>query len=346
VRIADYKVSYVEDQALFDSGFKRFWLGVLFLVILVVPVLASPFQMHMINQAVVAIIAALGLNLLIGNTGLVSLGHAAFLAIGAYSTTLLVTHFSVPFFIAAILGAVVAAVFGAVVALPALRLKGLYLALVTMGFAFVLDFAIRRSDFLGRDNGLPVPRPSLGPLEMSSSTRWYFVLVVVATLCAFGVKNLLRRRTGRAFAAIRDRDIAASITGVSLTQYKVLSFTLSSAMAGLAGGFYAGVVGFINPAHFSLLLSVQYIAMIIVGGLGSVLGSIVGALFMVLMPEVIRWLLQGRVEFLAQGFDDLRIALFGLIIVVMLVWEPDGFAGRWRDIKAYFTAWPYRYLQS
>ncbi|KQY63484.1 MULTISPECIES: branched-chain amino acid ABC transporter permease [unclassified Nocardioides] len=342
MRTAYYKVSYLKDAALYDSKFSRFWMIVLGVAVLAVPLVVSPFQIYLVNQALIAAIAAIGLNLLIGNTGLVSLGHAAFMAIGAYTTALVSVHWSFPFLLAVLTGAGAAALFGTVAALPALRLKGLYLALVTMGFAFVVDFVIRRSDLLGRDNGLLVPIPSIGPLIITTSEQWYFLLVIVLALIAMGVKNLIRRGTGRAFAAIRDRDIAAAIMGVNLTHYKILAFALSSAIAGLAGGFYASLIGFINPAHFNLLLSVEFIAMIIIGGLGSVLGSIVGALFLTFLPELIRGTLEGRFTFLDENFEDFRIALFGFIIVVVLVREPDGFVGRWRDTKNYFRAWPYR----
>ncbi len=342
MRTAHYKVSYLKDAALFDGAFTRFWLGVLIVGVVLVPMMVPEFQLHILNQALVAAVAVIGLNLLIGNTGLISLGHAAFMSIGAYSTVLLTTELGAPYLVAVSGGAAMASAFGIVVSLPALRLKGLYLALVTMGFAFVVDFAIRRSDLLGRDNGLAMPMPSIAMTPLDSTRRWYFVLVVVVAVVAIGVKNLMRRGTGRALAAIRDRDIAASISGVSLTHYKMLSFALSSALAGLAGGLYAGLIGFINPAHFSLLLSVEFIAMIIIGGLGTVLGSILGALFLTFLPEIIRSLLEGRSAFLDEGFDDFRTALFGLIIVAVLVWEPDGFVGRWRDTKSYFRAWPYR----
>lgn len=342
MRTAHYKVSYIKDNALFDGAFTRFWLGGLVLGILLLPIIVPEFQLYVVNQALVTAVAVIGLNLLIGNTGLISLGHAAFMAIGAYSTALLTTEVGFPFVLAVLGGAAIAAGFGVVVALPALRLKGLYLALVTMGFAFVVDFTIRRTDLLGRDNGLAIPTPRIGGLWIDSTQRWYFLLIVILLFCALGVKNLTRRGTGRAFAAIRDRDIAASITGVSITHTKMLSFGLSSAIAGLAGGLYAGLIGFINPAHFSLLLSVEFIAMIIVGGLGTVLGSILGALFLTFLPEIIRSLLEGRFAFLDTKFDDFRMALFGLVIVIVLVWEPDGFVGRWRDTKTYFRSWPYR----
>lgn len=342
MRTAHYKVSYTKDTALFDGVFVRFWLGALVIGVLALPALIPEFQLHIVNQALIAAVAVIGLNLLIGNTGLISLGHAAFMAIGAYSTVLLTVEVGLPFVLAVPAAAAIAALFGIVVSLPALRLKGLYLALVTMGFAFVVDFAIRRTDLLGRDNGLAMPTPAIGMTPLDTTQRWYFLLVLVLAACALGTKNLLRRGTGRAFAAIRDRDIAASITGISLTYYKMLSFALSSAVAGLAGGLYAGFTGFINPAHFSLLLSVEFIAMIIIGGLGTVLGSILGALFITFLPEIIRALMEGRFAFLDNGFDDFRTALFGLIIVAVLVWEPDGFVGRWRDIQSYFRAWPFR----
>lgn len=344
MRTAYYKVSYLKDSAIHDSLLSRTALVLLGLAILAIPLVVSPFQIYLLNQALIAAIAAIGLNLLIGNTGLVSLGHAAFIAIGAYTTALTMTHWSFPFLLALLSGACAAAFFGTIAALPALRLKGLYLALVTMGFAFVVDFVIRRSDLLGRDNGVAVPPPSIGPLQITTSTQWYFILIVFLTLIALGVKNLIRRGTGRAFAAIRDRDIAASIMGVNLTHYKILAFALSSAIAGLAGGLYAGLIGFINPAHFSLLLSVEFIAMIIIGGLGSVLGSILGALFLTFLPELIRRSMEGQFAFIDDNFEDFRAALVGLIIVLVLVREPDGFVGRWRDTKNYFRAWPYRQI--
>lgn len=343
MRTATFKTDYIRDQRLFDSPQQRASLVIGALLVLGMPAVLSNYLLLVFNLTLIAAIAAIGLNLLTGSTGLVSLGHAAFVAIGAYTTSLLMTHTGAPFLVAMLAGGLVAALVGVVVGLPALRIKGLYLALMTMGFAFVVQFAIRNSDVAGGTIGLPVPRASVFGFLINSEVRFFYLVLPILVLTAMASKNILRRRSGRAFSAVRDRDIAAEIIGISLVRYKLLSFAVSSAFAGLAGGLYAAKVGYISAEHFSLLLSVQYIAMIIVGGLGTVIGAILGALFMTIIPELLI-VIGDRLDVTSSGFDDLRFATFGLLIVLVLIFEPEGLAGWWRDVKAYFRAWPFRYV--
>jgi branched-chain amino acid transport system permease protein len=348
IRSKTFRESYYEDIKLFKTIWIKSWMGLLLVVLGILPFLGDPYIVYIVNISCIATIAALGLNILTGFTGQISLGHAAFFAIGAYCTAIISSRFQIPFWICLPASGFVAACAGLLVGIPCLRLKGLYLAMATMSFGVVVEYLSVTWESLTKGvRGIGVPTMNIFGYALDSNEKLYYLLLVVTALAIIAATNLMRTRVGRAFIAIRDRDIAAEIMGVNLTLYKVMAFVLSSFYAGVAGGLYAYVMHYIHPDHFTLLLSIQYLAMIIVGGLGSILGSIFGAVFITIIPEFIKALAQFLTLLfpaLQDKYDDgWNIAAFGLLIMLFLIFEPKGLSGIWIRIKTCFKNWPYTY---
>jgi branched-chain amino acid transport system permease protein len=347
VSSGDFKETYQDDIKIFQTSFVKFWLLILGLTLLAFPFLASKYLIYLANLSGVAIIGALGINLLTGYTGQVSLGHAAFLAIGAYTSAILAARFELPFYVLVPVSGLFAAFCGLIIGIPSLRLRGLYLVITTLAFQFIVEHIIYRWESLTMgDNGIALASPSIAGLTLDSDRRFYYLVLVVVVLCAVSMKNLTRTRVGRAFQAIRDRDITAETMGVNLTKYKLLAFSLSSFYAGVAGSLYAYYLTFISPDHFTLMVSIQYIAMIIVGGMGSVLGSIFGALFITLLPEVLGAMTRALGEFFpafVSRLGDVKGIVYGLVIVCFLIYQPAGIFGWWIKIKTWFKTYPFTY---
>ncbi|MBW2203393.1 MAG: branched-chain amino acid ABC transporter permease [Deltaproteobacteria bacterium] len=317
-----FRESYREDIKLFQTIWIKVWLGLFLVLFLILPLVADAYIIYLVNLSEIAILGALGLNILTGCTGQISLGHAAFMAIGAYTVGILTFNFDTSFWIALPLAGVMSAAAGVVIGIPCLRLKGLYLAMATMVFGEVIT-------------------------HLSIDEKFYYLMFSITALLLLAAKNMLRTKVGRAFIAIRDRDIAAESMGVSLTRYKVLAFALSSFYVGIAGGFYAYYTSYVHPEHFNIMLSIEFIAMIIIGGMGTVLGSIFGAIFITLVPEGLRWVSYsiGQIyPVVADKFsDDWNIAFFGLLIMLFLIFEPGGLVAIWERIKTSFKTWPFTY---
>ena len=223
----------------------------------------------------------------------------------------------------------------------------MYLVVTTLAFQFIVEHIIYHWEGLTQgDKGIKLQTPSLAGYSFDSFESFYYVILVMAVLTAVFTKNLAMSRTGRAFVAVRDRDIAAEIIGVHVAKYKILSFVISSFIAGMAGGLYAYLLGLISPDYFTFDKSILYVAMIIVGGMGTVLGSILGAVFMVLLPEVINAVsgpLASTYPILATRIGGLALAIYGIIIILFLLLEPNGLFGIWIRIKRYWKTWPYSY---
>lgn len=322
----------------------RLWMAVV--LVLLLPFILSPFWLSVTNRIGIAIIGAIGLNILTGFTGQISLGQGGFLAVGAYTSGLLVVRLGLPTLLAIVLAVVFTALVGAVFGLPALRLKGLYLAIATLASQFIIIYLVRNSEWItqGRDS-ISVPRPELFGFQLVGDFRWYWVITGCAILATIAGRNLFRSGIGRAFMAVRDQDIAASALGVNLTSYKVLSFAVSSGFVGLAGAL-TGHYRIITFERFELVTSIEYLAMIIVGGLGSILGAILGAIFIVLLPAAIEQLgtsVRGVFPGLTAQLPALQLAAFGLVIILFLIFEPRGLARMWQRSKDYFRLWPFRY---
>jgi len=306
----------------------------------------------MINYMAINVIVTVGLNILVGYTGQISLGHAGFFAIGAYGTVLLMANLHFPFLLALVCSALIAAFFGFILGLPALRLEGPYLAIATLGFGMAITQVIGRWQVFGGRMGLEAPDLSLGPLIIDTDRRLYFVIVTIAFLLILAARNLMKTRVGRAFIAIRDSDIAAETMGVNLTLYKTLAFAVSAFYAGVAGGLMAFLLGFINPSSFNFILSIYFLAFVIVGGLGSIFGSIMGGVVMTWLLLVLDkvqelpYLGAVLISFSERwmnlaGLPNIASIIFGLIIILLVVFEPLGLYGFWIRTKIYWKTWPF-----
>jgi branched-chain amino acid transport system permease protein len=347
MRVGDYKETYAADEAVFSTPTSRFWLGVLLAALAVFPFVAGDYLLYMANLTGVAIIGAVGLNILTGAAGQISLGHAAFVGIGAYTTAILTSRLGLPFALCLPLSGISAALFGVIVGAPSMRMKGLYLCIATLAAQMIFMFLfIHWESLTGGIRGINVPAPEIFGIKLDNEFRLYFVTVPLVVILVAAARNLFRTRVGRAFIAIRDRDISAELMGINLFRYKLYAFAASSFYAGVAGCLSAYLVKVVTPEHFPLHESVRYLAMIIVGGLGSILGSIFGAIFMTLVPEVLQsclGLFSGLSERVMSYLFPLQTVVFGLLIVLFLVLEPHGLAEMWRRLKDYFRLWPFEY---
>jgi branched-chain amino acid transport system permease protein len=348
MRIGSAKETYAADAALFDSRTQGAWLLVLMLVLAAFPFIASEYWLYLACLVCINIISAMGLNILIGYTGLVSLGQAAFMGLGAYTVAVMQARLGTPMLLNLLAAGGVALVAGVLVGLPSLRVKGLYLAIATIAAGVIAHFAFSHfTQLTGGSAGITVAPARWFGIDLDSSFRMYWVIVPLTGLMLVGAANLFRTRIGRAFVAIRDRDISAAVLGIALLPYKLLSFAIASFYAGVAGGLFAYFFRAITPESFPLLMSIFFLAAIIVGGMGSVLGSVLGAVFMTLVPEVLKLLVGALPESIVGGnamlvLSPVRTIVFGLMIVLFLILEPHGLAEIWRRARRLFHLWPFR----
>jgi branched-chain amino acid transport system permease protein len=347
MRCGDFKESYIKDEEIFQSVFVKFWLALFLLFLCIIPFLVNAYILYIANLIGFAIIGAVGLNILTGFTGQISLGHAAFVGVGGYTTAILMTKLNFSFWLALPFAGFVAALAGLIIGIPSLRVKGLYLCMATLAAQFIFEFIFIHWESMTRGiRGINVPAPSIGGFAINTEQRFYYLTLVVVILAVIFARNLIRSRVGRAFVAIRDRDLAAEIMGISLFRYKLTAFAISSFYAGVAGALWVCFMRIVTPDHFPFHLSIQYLAMVIVGGLGSVLGSIFGAVFMILTPEILNVLssaLREMIPGMGQLFIPMKEVVFGALIVLFLIFEPRGLAEIWRRVKAFFLLWPFSY---
>lgn len=345
MRIGSAKQSYAADAALFDSRTQWAWVAVLAASLLAFPFVANEYWLYLACLVAINIASTAGLNLLTGYTGLVSLGQSAFMGLGAYTVAILQIRYGTPMLLNLLAGGVVAMLAGVVVGVPSLRVKGLYLAIATIAAGVIAHFVFSHfADLTGGSAGLSVPPAQVLGVVLDSSFKLYWVIVPITVLLLIGAANLFRTRIGRAFIAIRDRDISAEVLGIPLLRYKLLSFAISSFYAGVAGGLFAYFFRAITPESFPLIMSIFFLAAVIVGGMGTMLGSVLGAVFMTLVPEVLKlivgWLPLGDSAMLV--LSPVRTIVFGLMIVLFLIFEPHGLAEVWRRIRRLFHLWPFR----
>jgi len=344
--MANFKVSYREDTALFQNLWVRSWLVIFIVAMLLIPFLLSRYQLSILNEMGIAVIGALGLNLLIGYTGQISLGHGAFVAIGAYTSGLLAGTMGVPFIISLPLSGLMAAGLSLIVGVPSLRLKGLYLALGTLAFGFIIEYVLFHWDLTSGDRGMAVPKIGAAGFFIETERQFFYLIMFFAVIATVVAKNLARTKIGRSFVAIRDRDIAAEAMGISLSKYKIMAFAVAAFYAGVAGSLMAYYQKWIVPGNFDITLSIAYIAMIVLGGMGTILGSILGAILITGIPHGIVYLtdvLRSTYPNLSSLVVDLKLGIFGLVIVLTLLFEPQGLVGIYRRIKVYWKTWPFRY---
>ncbi len=353
---------YEDDFALLAGRWERIGFALLVTFLLIYPFAASVNWVTVANLAMIAVVGSTALMILTGFTGQISLGHAAFLAIGAYTTAILGQRLGLPFWLAMPASGLMAAAVGLLVGPFALRLEGLYLAIVTIGLTFLVNhLLLSMPDLTGGHVGLMVPahlgfgEPGatltpftdtlrLGGMTISFEHKLYGVFLVVTVLTVLAARNLARSNTGRAMMAVRDHDLAASVMGVSPARTKIIAFGLSSFFAGVAGSMFGLQQQFLTvDPPFNLLMSVQYIAMIVLGGIGTVFGAVAGALAFVFLSPLLE-ILGRHTPLLSQlSSSQQSTLLFAILVIACLTFEPLGLYGIWLRIKRYFLAWPFRY---
>jgi len=348
----DMKRDYYEDVQVFTSKVIVFWLGILILALAVFPFIAKNYYVYIANYMAINVIVVVGLNLLVGYTGQISMGHAGFFAIGAYGTIVLMTQAHFPFLLALPCAGLVAALFGFLLGLPALRLEGPYLAIATLGFGITATQIIGKIKIFGERQGLHAPDLTIGSWHIQTDRDFYFVLIPITILLVLLARNIVKTKVGRAFISIRDADIAAETMGVNLTFYKTLAFAVSAFYAGVGGGLYAFVLRFIEPELFNMFMSVMFLTMAVVGGLGSMMGPVAGACLLGLLDLQLRNILEipyfgqwikalSESWFTMTGVSNIQLIVFGLILVLIMLFEPLGIFGIWIRTKKYWKMWPF-----
>ncbi len=325
------------------------WIPVLLIAVVALPFVlesvtsAHRYYLYVLNLAGIYMILTVGLDLLSGYTGLISLGQAAFLAIGAYASAILVDQLGVPFGLSLILSPFIAGLAGLVIGFPALRISGMYLALTTMGFGFIVTrLIIALRTWTHGAGGLQVSPPQFFGFILKNDWHNYFLIYTFVVLAVVGGRRLARSKIGRAFTAIRDSETAAEATGINLAKYKMLAFFVSGCLAGLAGVLFAHTSRFVSTDHFSSLLSISFIVMVLVGGVGSIYGAALGTLFIVLLdnlfvPQFKDWL----TGFVKVETGEVQALLFGLTMFLFILFQPQGLYGMWLKIRIYWKLFPF-----
>lgn len=345
MRTGDFKETHAQLVQLTDSAVVRAWTVALLLALVALPYLVGNYGVALATGVLVAVVGAVGLNLLTGMTGLISVGQSGFLAIGAYTNALLLADAKWPIWASLPAAGAMAGLLSLLVGIPSLRLKGLYLAITTLAFAFIVNHVILYEEALTHGpNGVFLPAVRLFGLDVSRDRPLYFLVLAVTVVVVLAVLNIRRTRIGRAFLAIRDHDIAARVMGIDLVRYKLLAFAISSAIVGIAGALMSLQIRFVNIDVFGLILSIEALAIIILGGLASTAGAILGAIFLSLLPEAIRLAFElfgstQSVTYTTYVYEIRGIA-YGVVIVAFLRFKPDGLIGFWHDIRRYWTHWP------
>jgi branched-chain amino acid transport system permease protein len=345
-RSGHFRTSYAEDIALLGTRLERAGLALLAVALAAFPLVASPFALDLACQVFLASVGALSLMLLTGYAGQISLGHAGLIAAGAFTVGILFRETDAPFWVTLPAAALVGALLGIIFGLPSLRLRGLYLAVSTLALHFVVVYAGGEYESRrGFSTGIVIDPPRLGGLPITDNRAWYFILLAAAAATLLVSINLLRSRTGRAWRAIRARETVAEALGIGIAGHKLLAFVISSAITAVAGALFAYYRGFVSVEAFSLFLTIQYVAMVIIGGMGSLLGALLGAAFVTVFPYVIEralLALPGAQTYAGQLFA-VNYAAFGLVMIVFLVFEPLGLVGIWHRIQGYFLMWPFKH---
>lgn len=341
-----FRRSYADEFRLIETPVSRAMMLLFGVLLLGFPFVASAFYVDLATQVFLAAIGALALMLLTGIAGQISLGHAGLIAAGAFTAGILYKEFGAPFWVTLPAAAFTGALLGIIFGLPSLRLRGLYLAVSTLALHFVVvylggEYETRR----GYSTGILVDPPVVFGYEIYAPRVWYFVLAAAAGLTLLVCINLMRSRSGRAWRAIHSNETVAEALGVDIARYKLLAFVISSAITAVAGALFAYYRGFVSIEAFSLYLTIQYVAMIIIGGMGTLLGALLGALFVTLFPYLIEGLMaalpgSGR---LAGSVFAVNYAAFGVVMILFLVFEPQGLVGMWRRVRNYFLLWPFRH---
>ena len=345
----DFRSTYAVDTTIFPTTTSRNFAILGIVLVCAVPYLFSDYWLSIMIQIGIFGIAALGLNILVGFTGQISIGHAAFFLLGAFTSAYLSNHLPIPVFFAIPLAGVVAAFVGLIFGLPAARLKGLYLVIATLAAQYILlDFFSRAEWFTGGSVPAMANPFSIFGYVLQGDRQYFYVVLVYVIASYILVTNLMRSRDGRALVAIRDHYLSAEIMGINLTKYRTLSFGLAAFFAGISGALYAHYQLVVSNEGFGIERSILFLAMVIIGGTGSIMGTLMGTAFVVLLPESMEWLshaLKGgaidKALSLNNNLTFLREIAIGVIIIAFLIFEPDGLAHRWRQIKTYWKLYPF-----
>jgi branched-chain amino acid transport system permease protein len=334
------KTQYSQDIDLVKHRGHLIWYGLLLVIVLSGPLWLDRYLLGALAQVFIFAIAGIGLMLLVGYTGLVSLGHAAFLALGAYTHAYLL-NLGVPLPVALLTAALFTALIGGLVGIPALRMTGIYLAVATLAFAAIVEQVLGHwTSVTGGFSGMAVPKPEMFGWSLSSAPAFYFLCFIILIGCLVLALNLLRSPAGRAMIAVRDSETSAESMGINLARTKMLAFALSAGFTGLAGGLFAHRMTYLAPDAFNIITSIQLLLMVVVGGVGSLHGVIYGAIFIGLLPQVIASFRDLAPPAVGQ-IPGLEPAIFGLILIVVLIYEPLGIYGRWMKIRLYFEEFPF-----
>ena len=356
-----YHQDYAQDHRWWQTKFIKRKMILLFVILFVViPLVADSYLLSICNLIGYTVLGALGVQLLIGFCGQITLGHAAFIAVGAYTSTLLILEFPWPKFmmdygiaypVSIIIAAVAAGIWSVLFGLPCARVKGFYLILTTMAAQFItVDFIITQyvSQIGGRGQAFSLPPGTIkvGPWVIDSDLEVYFIMLILVILCVIIMVNLLRSSVGRAWVAIRDNDISAEVMGINVVKYKLLAFYVAGFIGGIAGAFWISNLAAISPEHFPWFLSLWLVGVILIGGVGSIHGAVFGSIFMVVVMEVLQLAVIPLADIypkLLMDFLYIKEAAFGLAICVFMIFEPNGLAYRWWQMKNYFNLWPFSY---
>jgi branched-chain amino acid transport system permease protein len=335
--------SYAQDMGALRT--KTQWLMLLaFLVFLAAcPLFFSDRVLTIMTIIGITVVSVHGLNILTGYCGQISIGHAGFMAVGAYTSGILTAKAGMPFWVALPCAALAAGVVGLIFGLPSLKIKGFYLIMATIAAQFIIVWLIiQLRSITGGPDGLSVPRPEIGSFVFKSKASYFYLVMVIACLATFLAQNIVRTRAGRAFVAIRDNDLAAEVMGINLWAYKLLAFFIGCVYAGVAGSLLVHYFAFACLDQFPFMNSVWYLGMLIVGGMGSIPGAIFGSVSLKLLDELVT--IVGPVLstiVAAQAAASLALISRGVVIMLFLIFEPRGLAHRWERIKAYYRLWPF-----
>jgi branched-chain amino acid transport system permease protein len=348
MRTGDFKETYGELVALTDSPPVWLWSLVLVIALILAPYLLNSYALSFLTIILITGIGALGLNILTGYTGLISLGHVGFLVTGAYAYAVVVSKYGMPPIVGFFAAGLVPALASLVVGAPSLRLKGLYLAITTLAFSFIINTMILEARWLTNGaRGISVQRPNILGVSFDNDAAFTYLCLGFAIAALFATLNIRRSRIGRAFVAIRDNDIAARAMGINLHAYKLFAFVTSAFITGIAGSLYGIYLSFVSVEGFPFLLSIEALAILIVGGLGSALGAVLGTILIVLLPEATRLLFSlfsAQIDAMfTTGAQELKSMLYGLVIILFLRFQPRGLVGAWHDIRRFWVNWPLRY---
>jgi branched-chain amino acid transport system permease protein len=348
MRTGDYKQTYGELVALVDSPPVWLWSLVLLLALIVAPYALNAYALSFVTIILITVVGTLGLNILTGYTGLISLGHVGFLVTGAYAYAVLVSKYQMHPLVGFLGAGVVPAVASLIVGAPSLRLKGLYLAITTLAFSFIINTVILEARTITNGaRGIAVKRPEIFGVSFESDAAFTWLCLGFAIVTLFATLNIRRSRVGRAFVAIRDNDTAARVMGINLHAYKLLAFVTSAFIAGISGALYGIYLSYVSVEGFPFLLSIEALAILIVGGLGSALGAVLGTVFIVLLPEAARIvfsLFSAQMDAMfSTGAQELKSMLYGLVIILFLRFQPRGLVGVWHDLRRTWVHWPLRY---